>query len=252
MKRFDKYNCTHCLSNLQTKKEFDRHTSICKFIHTSKREHDIDQRFLEKLPSPIVMFQYIVDLSENIEKIKEEIIKLKKNNYQQRKKTVSEYLEYHVNIPKTYTEWFQEIVVTDAHLNIMFENDLRECLKQMIIDTIENMSEKLPICSFSQKSSTIYIFEQIPDTTSKKWRVMTSDEIKKFVLILSQRVLRKYSQWQNENREKIANDETFREKQMIYMQKVNGGHTSIETRISEIKRILVSNVQISLKNVDAS
>ena len=83
-----------------------------------------------------------------------------------------------------------------------------------------------------------------------KWRIMTLPETKKMILILSQRFLNDYLNWEIENRDEIEEKEDLKNKQITYFTNINGGKISMDARVNDIKRWLYSKIQENVKNID--
>lgn len=239
------YKCELCMTEKKTKQAYNRHISICKFVNVSAKEN-IKRDFSEKEPSLSEMFQIVIKICEENERLKKRIESLEKNNIQIRRKTIDEYLCANSTNIVPYSMWLKGIVISDNNLNLLFSTNLVECLKNVLEESIDSMTlSNLPLKSFSQKANIFYIFED------GKWRVQTSEEFKHLVSALSHRILRKYLDWKNENqREDQPLNEKAQEMNILYMNKVNGFGKTFESRVSEVRKWIFGKIQISLKNVD--
>jgi len=243
MQKQMKYSCPYCLLKKNSKDTFEKHIGLCKFIHTSAKEHKINIDSKEKIPSQEIMLQYILDLSEKYEKLEQKVIKLQNTAFQIKKKTFDEYISSLHPCEETYDQWLKKIVISDNDLENLFKNDLKVCIKSILYTIFENTDfTKLPLRAFSQKVNTIYIYDT-------KWRAMTNDELEQLVLILSHRIVKKYTQWSEEHRIEILNDSTMYERSMCYLHKANGSY-NFSSRVTDIKKIIISKIQINLKNID--
>lgn len=249
MQNGPKYTCEFCTIKKKTKDSFIRHVSLCKFIHTSSKEHTMNQDLYEAIPSQQILLQYVLDLTEKCEQLEQKMDKIYKTSYQQKRKNFNEYLDTLNHTGISYTNWLKSLVITDIHLDILFKNDLRECIKAVLTTSIE--SGPIPFKAFIQRQHGLYIYTEVEEGSQLyKWRLATADEFKKIILILSQRVMRKFTEWQLENETEIAISERLRELQNLYMHKANGGNSSLESRSTDIRKWFVSRIQTSLKNID--
>ena len=68
MNKASKFRCGDCNTTWNTKRTYALHMSMCQFIHHSARERaeDKDMNQLE-MPSPVVMFHYILHLTQKYE-----------------------------------------------------------------------------------------------------------------------------------------------------------------------------------------
>jgi len=129
----------------------------------------------------------------------------------------------------------------------VFETDLIqgiiECLKQAIM-----LSPNIPFCSFIQKNKTLFVY-RIPFSTSSsseenknsKWEIMTHDEMKKTLNLLSFRFLQAFIKWKQDNY--FPDNEDWQEKTMIYSKKVIGQDICENTRAHRILDWLISNIE---------
>lgn len=239
------YKCELCMTEKKTKRAYNRHVSICKFVKNSAKEN-IERDFSEKEPSLSEMFQIVIKICEENERLKKRIESLEKNNIQIRRKTIDEYLSANTSNVVPYSEWVKGIVITINHLNLLFSTNLVECLKNVLEESIDAITtNKLPLKSFSQKTNIFYIFED------GKWRLQSSEEFRQLISVLSHRVLRKYLEWKSENqRENEPMNEKTQEMNILYMNKVNGFGKTFESRVYDIRKWIFGKIQVSLKNID--
>jgi hypothetical protein len=233
------------MTEKKTKRAYNRHVSICKFVKNSTKEN-IERDFCEKEPSLSEMFQIVIKICEENERLKKRIESLEKNNIKIIRKTIDEYLSANSANVVPYSEWLKSIVITMNHLNLLFSTNLVECLKNVLEESIDTITtNKLPLKSFSQKTNVFYLFED------GKWRVQTSEEFRQLISILSHRVLRKYLEWKSENqRENEPMNEKAQEMNILYMNKVSGFGKTFESRVSDVRKWIFGKIQISLKNID--
>jgi hypothetical protein len=102
----------------------------------------------------------------------------------------------------------------------------------------------VPLFAFQQKPNYLYVYDT-------EWRLMTSQEIDRFVYVLSHRVLRKYMEWETAHRAEIDRNPKMEEKAMCYLSKANGIHCRMEMRVSEIKQWIFARVNQNFRNIEA-
>jgi hypothetical protein len=168
----------------------------------------------------------------------------------------------------TMVEWARNFAIEQKHLETVFDYDLTEGMKAYIkqncnqstasILTSTSSKPLFPICSFSQKQNTLYVYDTIQTddksvvtpTLEKKWRIMSNSDIAKFVAILQNRFLKAYMSWQKTKLDEINNDNETKEKHIIYSMKINGGLKNEERRCNEIKRTLYDVMKVIVQNVE--
>lgn len=245
-----KYSCPYCLKKVLTQKIFHEHIGICKFVHTSAKEHRINTEAIEVLPSQHVLLQYILDLSTKYERLEEKVNQLQKTTFQLRKKNIDEYIKTISPASTLFSDWINKCIIDEKILNILFEKDIKECLRAIITQAIEE-DTNTPFKSFIQRPQTIFIYDKDKeDPAILCWRTMTSEEISHLTRVLCHRINKKYMDWIRDNQESIETNKKMQDLSMIYLQKANGYSTTMDQRISEVKKAIISNIQVSLKNLE--
>jgi uncharacterized Zn-finger protein len=238
-----KHQCTTCNTQFPTKATLKRHGSICTFIHTSAKEHAIDNEYSKiPLPSQEAMFQYLLHLTNKCTELEEKVAKLEQNSSISLRKNFKEYVKTMEKPSVTYSQWVQSTQITEKDLQILLENDLDECIKHAIERQLTSHTSS-PIRAFTQKQHTFYIYDT-------EWRMMTSEELTKMISLLSHKVLQTYTKWAKEHRDEWASSQQLQERAMVYLSKANGMNRTLESRTSIIKKWLFTKIQVSLKNVD--
>ena len=232
------HRCNNCSSKWHTKKMYDLHRSMCDLVHQSEKERIIDREI--EIPSQAAMFQYIVYLSNKCNDLEKKVAKIQSSTTRLRRKHIDEYLK-NISPPKIgYSDWLSSIEVNYSQLQIVFDRDLEECIRQILSPLLS----EIPIRAFIQKTCTFYIYDET------EWRIMTADEFTSFVTSISRRILKTYTKWARENYEEMHSTTKMQELGMLYMKKVNGMDKSSHSRISAIKKWLFANIAVSLNNVD--
>lgn len=239
------YKCKYCERQYKNSQPFTRHIAVCKFIQISSKERTLSAEYIEKNPSIESIYNIVVNLCVENNKLKNRIEILERNNYINKKKTIQDYLSL---IPKDiiyYSLWVNQIIVSDENLQILFTSNIVECIKS-ILDTSFLNIEKTPLRAFTQKPQTLYIFE------NDVWKPMQNCEFNNFISVLSHRILKKYLEWKKMNEEHIESNEKMQELNIQYMQKANGFGKSSEQRCTEIKKWIFSKIQKSIKMMEDS
>ena len=246
MRNPGQYRCAQCYTNCPTKKIFDLHSTMCKFIHTSGYENSID-RFYSKieLPSQEAQLHYIFHLTKKFQDLEEKLAKIQKSIIPLCRRQVGEYLESLAPPDQIYSDWCQSIQITDETLEHLLKTDLKTGIKSVLENLIDDDHQEIPIRAFTQKSNIFYIYDH-----NSEWRKMTSEEFVKLVEKLEHKFLKKYMSWANDHFDELHSSQQGEERAVLYMAKVNGvKQGTSESRISEIKRWLFMKMAVSLKQV---
>ena len=232
-----KYCCKQCNKKYSKKTLLDQHQPFCAFIHTTAKEHENKSI---PLPSQELMFQYIVHLTKKYEQLEDKLSRLEKSSNISKKTHINDYLKTLKTPLFTYTEWLNQIAISDQDLEKLFEYDIKICIKSVLEDVLD---PDMPFIAFQEKQNAIYIF----DTS---WRSMTSIEFSRLISVLSHRILKKYMCWANENREHLESTQQNQELAMSYMSKANGLNCNTEQVCTEVKKWLFTKISTSNKAIE--
>jgi len=237
-----KHICGNCHTSWNTKQTFELHKNVCNFIHTSMKERSIDADYHKMaFPSQEAMFHYILHLTNKYQQLDEKVAKLQKSTTSVRRKHIGDYIASLQKPSLTYAEWLETVEVASDHLDNLFVGNLNSCIKSVLETHIT--AENMPIIAFYQKPNYFYLYDV-------QWRLMTQDELRKMVSVISHRVLKKYMKWAQENKDKLEGSQKAEELAMIYMSKANGLNNSVESRVLDVKKWLFGRMNVSLKFVD--
>jgi len=193
-----------------------------------------------EMPSQRAMFHYILHLTNKCEDLEKKVAKLQTYTTRSRRKHIEEYLQS-LHAPKyTFHDWLTSIEVADYHLQKVFEHDLEECIKQVLIPLLQD----IPLCAFVQNPKVMYIYE------NEKWQIMTSEDFASFIKSISHKILKTYTKWAKEHHTEMHANAKMQELGMMYMSKVNGMNRSTDVRNANIKKWLFSAIATSLSHVD--
>ena len=235
------YRCAQCYTNCPTKKIFDLHTSMCKFIHTSSYEHSIDKFYSKiEIPSQEAMAQYIFQLTHKYQELEDKVNKLQQAVILTRRKSINEFLEQLSPPDNSFPEWASSIEIPDDVLDILFKTDLKSATRFLIETLFEDTDP--PLRAFSQKPNTFYLYDK-----ASEWRAMTGEEFTKWIEKIEHKFLKQFNKWAKENQEEIYSTPQGQDKIVSYMAKVNG--IKQPNRVSDIKKWLYSKIAVSLKQV---
>jgi len=244
MNKASKFRCGDCNTTWNTKRTYALHMSMCQFIHHSARERaeDKDMNQLE-MPSPVVMFHYILHLTQKYEDLEKKVERIQSATTRSRRKNIKDHLASIEKPAMGFDDWIRSISVTEEHLQPLFDGDLEDCIHAVL--TTEMVRAKvLPIFAVSQRQHTIYVYH-----FEEGWHILTNDEFSRFVGAISHKVLRAYTKWSKDHYAELHANTQMEEQAMIYMSKANGINRSLEKRSTAVKKWLYSKLAVSLNIV---
>ena len=218
------YNCNLCFMRLKTKRERDKHMIL---QHGSINENSIEKPTL---------LRCIVDLSKRVDELEKKLADVQPGNIvKSSPKTIQEFLEEYTGI-YNYSTWIRELEIEDDDLDYLFQNNREAC----IVRILNKNKSDIPLLCLIENPNVIYKYED------DCWQVFENEEYKSFILILTQRILKKYIQWKNQHHAVIVQNEDVSELNIVYMNKVNGGSKKFESCVREIKRTFIDNHKRSI------
>jgi hypothetical protein len=246
--KMGQHTCKYCYRNYKKKENYDKHIVCCEFFYRSQREHDNEMDSYESIPSQRELYNLVRELAFECGKLRQEVAKLKNTSTTQTRKLISDVLKQPNNIPSiTFIDWAKQFVIERQHLDVVFENDLtqgiKECIKTMASKLEPN---HLPLRSFAQKQNTIYVYKN-ENGKNSQWYTMSNDDLDKFISAISYKFLQEYMKYQATLSDKLKIDNEEKEKQMVYMMKING-KGSDDRRKNDIKKMLYNKFQQTIKN----
>ena len=241
--------CNYCNRQFKFKDLFDQHTITCEFFYKKKRDKDRACDSFEHLPSQQELYKLVQQLTVQCVKLQKDVDRLSSHSNLHKRKLIIDTLN---NVSKTenipiFDEWIKRNHTKPHYLDRVFQEDLTDGIKLYINDLILLEKDTFPLRSFTQKPNVIYGYcanTQELDGVLKppSWKVITIDQIGKWVNRISHYLLQIFMVYQSENKEQINSSEAEKDKNLIYMIKINGGKISEERRWNEIKKWIIPKI----------
>jgi hypothetical protein len=236
--------CKLCNISYAQPNKWKEHTIICSVKHLNVED------ITETAMTPLEMTKIICILTKQCARLTDEVQKLKKNNYTQKKKYIMEYLnERQFQLNTTFSEWIAYIRPLRENLFVVFEFDLIDGIKSILSPHLVNISE-IPVCAFKQKPHTIYIYEKNIETQKNHWRMMETQELKRFINKLANLLLVEFLDWKDENQSLFELQPQKKEESIVYSSKITGYRKSEDARCSEIKQWIIRQIEQFIPNIE--
>jgi glycerol-3-phosphate cytidylyltransferase-like family protein len=241
-----KYKCKYCNQSKYSKEAFDRHFIFCKYVNTPVKERELQ----EILPSPTVMFQYLLDLTIKYQDLEKKMNKIKTNQSNQTRKSILEHLK-HVSLNITFSKWIESINIDKYHLKIFYDQNFVESANKIISDELKDHDKDVkPIRNYIQKSNHIYIYDDVDDCSNIfEWRLMNTHDWTRWIHMISKKIKNMYFEWKKENQCEIDND-TMSELNYEYMRKINNIGEQMEMKRRQIKDTVIKHIQTSFVSIE--
>jgi hypothetical protein len=222
--------CPHCQRNYARKTYFDRHVGICEFLCKSKKAQKLELEEREVMPTLRDLYQVVMELVVKNKQLEAKIQAMSSStvHIKTQKAQLNDWLNATYPVATDYSEWFNEIQVTRAHLQIFFESDYVNGVVQALKQTLPLANEKRPLRAFTNKENVFYFYNR----TEKKWLPMDNELYLKLMHVYDKKFLVEFGNWQRENKEKLYSDEfavTFNN----YMKKMMATREPLYSRIKK-------------------
>ena len=182
----------------------------------------------EMLPSPQETHKWIQRLFLKCNQLEKEIGELRVSNTRVKKK-----VEISILPKQSWKEWMHK-KIEPHHLHHVYKEDLVEAIKYYISDLIRKTEpNELPV--YSKETQVLFVYSE------SGWKKVNSNEFEKAINEIAHRFLQEFTKMQHENIDKICSNNEEREKNIIFMMKINA--TTTEKTSNNIKKWLISKVK---------
>jgi len=238
------HHCKYCREFFEFKEGYESHLQMCAFYNGPKFEKERNLDSVKKLPSPQSQHLLVQYLFNKVEKLEKDVLRLKGMSVTRKRRVILEWLQRpdrpKPNLP--FHEWSKTIAISYDHLNEVFEGDITDGMKRTLTDVF-SYSGPFPICSFTQKAATIYIWNTTEEDDDPRWMIMTQRDFARFISRLSHSILVTFLKWQQDNAHMIRSNELNKERNIQYMRKINGlGQRHEERRQTELKQWIFKHI----------
>lgn len=227
--------CKYCNKYFHFKDLYDQHEITCEFMFRTRRQKDREDDYIEKLPSAQEQFKLIQYLTLKVNRLENDIARLKINAGTRKRRLVLDLLNNPTN-PKPrllFENWYKQIVVTYNDLEAVFNGDITDGMMSALENQI-SQNICIPICSFKQKTNSIYIwtseFNNEEDNNEPKWILLDYKIFLVWTRYINHKFLELFLKWQVENSQLIYSSEQEKERHILSTRKINGLEESYEKK----------------------
>ena len=215
------FTCAHCTRSYQRKLYFERHVITCEFLSKTKKERALESEELADTPSVRELYSIIMTLAAKCTQLETKLTAINKWVHITKQKLNivdwlnTTYLKEAEAV--SYDDWLLTLQVGQKDLQVLFASDyvggVTSFLKQHL--SIQN-NDARPMRAFTGKENTFYI-------CNKTWLRCEEAVFTKLMYTLDQQFLREFIAWQNQNKNRMATDDSFSDVYAKNMKKVMGG-----------------------------
>jgi hypothetical protein len=254
------YNCHYCNRHFSCKTALNKHKfGSCIWLHSHKKEklNEFDQfePLMSDAQRDMMLRQLMLQMKKMNEKIanqQKEILYLK----QKQKISILQWLnDASQNQPtNSFQRWTKELVLTQRHLELVFQKSLKEGILQLLLDELDAMKifhSVTPIRAYVQRPKTLYIYGDDPEASSgKKWIKLDNALLKKMCNNLQSRFYEMYMHWRAENAEYIHSSSDAQEQDLSFMQKMFDEGYKTNLSLGYITEQIQSSIQTTFQTME--
>ena len=134
--------CKYCNKYFHFKDLYDQHEITCEFMFRTRRQKDREDDYIEKLPTAQEQFKLIQYLTLKVNRLENDIARLKINAGTRKRRLVLDLLNNPTN-PKPrvlFENWYKQIVVTYNDLEAVFNGDITDGMMSVLEKEISQNS----------------------------------------------------------------------------------------------------------------
>lgn len=196
-----KYECTFCGNYFTRKTYLKKHENICRLLHLSKRERDIETEELEVLDNT-TLTKIITELLNNQTKMQIEIDKLK-NSLETKKKSINvlDWLNQNCICKIEFHDFEDTILknIGDKELEMVLHDNIISGYSNILSKVLKNTTN-IPIKTFKQKGNAFYIYK------NANWECSKDSEITNLIENIRRKIIKLFAIWCKDSKHE---DNTF-------------------------------------------
>lgn len=253
------YICNQCKRIFKLQIDYEKHNSGCEFFFkyqkmisepiltsdftTARVPRTVNELFLklsarfeEQEKRMEMQDKKISSLQRELSGARQDIVKLKANSGVRCKRAIIDSLKTKHEPIHTYHEWVKMIEVKETHLKEVFAKNLTEGIVMCVFERIihDNVS-MIPMRSFTQKPTIIYIFSSISGKDNG-WVIASSEDLEIMISNISRKILASFDEWNRKNTALVGDSEKERNNDMNRMTKMFDISTTRKKRSADFKK----------------
>lgn len=240
------HNCLYCDRHFKFKDLYETHIIMCEFFNRSKREKEREMEAFEHIPSQHELYKLVMHLTVQCSSLQKEVDKLKHSSGIRTRKIVIDKLNHIENPTTSFEDWYVvKQPILQSYLDLVYQEDLIAGIKRYISDLIISEKTNIPMRTFAEKPNTIYVYSQDADNPKvATWKIMSNEQFMKWINRIAHRFSQEFSIIQADTFDVFDSSEAEKEKNIIFMMKINGGKISGERRANDIKKWITGNLRL--------
>lgn len=216
------FSCSNCQKEYKRISAYQKHYSICRIIRRKKTDDGFDDGDYGNMTKE-EMGCILKDILIKYQTMEKKVNELTAYVSMKRKKiNTIDWLNANRKVSLVenkmfdFARWASEIKINRNHLEYVFEHSFVKVFSHIIsqIIEIEEEGKNIPICAFTHKDGSLYVY----NNEMASWGYITNDQLKHLVSSIRVKINAEFKLWQDEHKEIILTDQTYRD---LYLNNIN-------------------------------
>jgi hypothetical protein len=223
------FSCDKCDATFKSNAELEYHKKYDHLFLLKKEEETDIMKFVKNM---ILKHEGKINkLESNMKLLEQEVHLLKVENSQLKarmniriNKNIRDILNHSIYHGTLFRTWIFSFDITKDHLNMVYDEDLSDTIKQIFSENIQCKNE-IPIRAFIEKKNVLYYYN------GNGWQIMDKDIQLIYPFVTKLGML--YSQWCQEMGEMIETNQSIQQRSYIHLTKITMNGEKVEKIIRE-------------------
>jgi hypothetical protein len=205
--------CTNCGKGYKLKSALDKHSLICELIvrQGKKKLVIVEDEDDEIIPDNKQLYKIILELTAKYTKLENKMAEISKFAVKEKKKiNILDWLNNNATPTCSFKELSNKIVL-DTHINdLILHNSFNDILNEIINQCL--MDENLPILAFTQKTNTIFIFNNDTNNSAvvaSSWQEIPRDALIGLLNSIQMKISKSFYDWKQLHKEELVTNDTL-------------------------------------------
>lgn len=171
-------------------------------------------------------------------------------NIKRKKLNILEWLNENKTSTKSLKKFQNKIKINNSHLEQIFTNGYIQGISNILKNSLINYENSLetgdfmPICAFDQKENVLFAYN-----TKKKWQIVTEEQFKRLVNIITKKISELFSEWLKSNYDDIDSSDSKDIEMLNNTQRALGLNISQNDLYNKAHREIYKHLKINIKNI---
>lgn len=236
--------CIHCGKLYKTRTNLEKHLLLCELLKKKTPLLTIEE---EDIPSQKMLYQMIVELGQKYNRLEEKVDEINKWVVKKKKKiNILEWLNSNIKPNITFENLSEKIIVTDEHMDLLFNNSFNDTLNEIFANSIYTINEvENPIFAFVQKTNVFYVYDKLEELYV--WQELSREKLIRFLNKIQMKMSKKLFEWKKIRGQQIRENDKLSEICDKATIKIMSVEFKQEATLGKFKQMIYSRMKTDMK-----